>query len=279
MKNLARASAAMATLCLLAAGTVSSGNAQQQGLPPQLENVGIDQKLDHQIPLDLTFTDDGGNPVALKNYFGDKPVIMVLAYYECPMLCTLVLNGLLRAMRAMNFDAGDEFNVVTVSIDHDETTELARAKKREYIGNYEREGAEKGWWFLTGEEPNIRKLADAVGFRYNYDPETDEFAHAAAIMVATSEGRLARYFYGVEYSPKDLRLGLVEASKGKIGSPVDQVLLFCFHYDPTTGKYGLVIWRVVQLAGIVTVLGLLALIFFMTVGPRLKRRLAQPQRA
>lgn len=264
--------------CTVATGIAKPAHAQEE-LPPQLENVGIDQRLDEQLPLSLRFTDDRGKEIQLKDYFGDRPVILVLAYYECPMLCTLVLNGLLRAMRVMNLDAGEDFNVVTVSIDPGETTELAQAKKREYLSKYQREGAETGWWFLTGEEENIHKLADAVGFRYNYDPESDQFAHAAAIMIATPEGRLARYYYGVEYSPKDLRLGLIEASEGNIGSPVDQILLFCFHYDPTTGKYGLVIWRVIQLAGGLTVLGLGILVFFVSRGQRLKRKMAQAQRA
>lgn len=232
------------------------GRSQTQDLPNQLLGVGIDQKLDGQIPLDLPFVDEAGRPVTIGSYFGETPVVLVLAYYECPMLCTLVLNGLVRAMRAINFDLGDEYRVVTVSIDPGEAPQLAAAKRKEYLKTYDREGTEDGWAFLTGKEADIHKLADAVGFRYKYDPETDQYAHAAAIMVATPEGRLARYFYGVEYPPKDLRLGLMEASERKIGSPVDQVLLFCFHYDPLTGKYGLAIMKVIQIAGVLTVVGI-----------------------
>ena len=226
----------------------------QTARPPLLTNVGIDQRLNEQVPLDLNFRDETGKAVRLREYFGEKPVILVLAYYECPMLCTQVLNGLTRSLQGMTLDVGKEFNVVTVSINPRETPELARAKKRIYTGIYGRPLGEQGWHFLTGEQPSIQALARAVGFRYAFDPESGQYAHASVIMVLTPEGRLSRYFFGIQYHSRDLRLSLVEASEGKIGSAVDHILLFCYHYDPATGKYGLVILNIVRAAGLVTVL-------------------------
>jgi protein SCO1/2 len=234
----------------LQAAAVADG---RNDTPAQLKNVGIDQRLNEQVPLDTTFKDEYGRIVQLENYFGKRPVVLVLAYYDCPMLCGLVLQGLATAMRQMSFDAGDQYNVVTVSFNPRETPELAAATKSKYVKQYGRPGGETGWHFLTGEEPDIKRLTSAVGFRYSYDPVSGQYAHAAGIMVVTPEGRLARYFYGIEYSPRDLRLALVEASQRKIGNPVDAVLLFCCRYDPVTGKYGLVVTRVLQLAGLVTV--------------------------
>lgn len=218
--------------------------------------VGLDQRLNEQLPLDLSFRDETGKPVYLRDYFGEKPVVLALVYYQCPMLCTLVLNGLLRSLRALSFTAGTEFTVVTVSFDPRETSALAATKKAAYLQDYARPGAETGWHFLTGEEPAIQQLTQAVGFRYVYDAKADQYAHASGIIVLTPQGRIARYFYGVEYAPRDLRLGLVEASANKIGSPVDQLLLLCYHYDPATGKYGVLITNVIRLAGVATVLGL-----------------------
>ncbi len=225
-------------------------------LPPQLRDVGIEQRLNQQAPLDLTFRDEAGRAVRLGDYFGKRPVVLSLVYYDCPMLCTLVLNGLVRALRAVSFEPGRDFESVTVSFDPRETPALAAAKKQTYLERYRRAGAEGGWHFLTGGQEAVRRLTEAVGFRYTFDPQTGQFAHASAIMVLTPEGRLSRYFYGIEYSARDLRLGLVEASAGKIGSPVDQVLLYCFHYDPQTGKYGMVIMNTVRAAGLATVLAL-----------------------
>jgi protein SCO1/2 len=215
--------------------------------------IGIDQKLDEQLPLDLVFNNEKDRQVALREYFGDKPVALSLVYYECPMLCTQVLNGLLRSLQTLAFDVGREFEVVTVSFDPGETPALAAAKKKEYLKRYDREGAEKGWHFLTGTQDQIDRLTKAVGFRYQYDAETDNYVHASGIMVLTPQGKLARYFYGIEYAPKDLRLGLIEAADNKIGSPVDQLLLLCYRYDPTTGKYGLVIMNSLRIAGFATV--------------------------
>lgn len=222
--------------------------------PELLKQVGIDQKLNDEIPLDLTFRDEHGQTVQLARYFGSKPVILTLVYYNCPMLCTQVLNGLDRSLKLIPLTLGKDFNVVTVSIDPTERPVLAEAKQAMYTGMYGRPGAAEGWHFLTGDEPQIKALTQAVGFRYAYDSESKQFAHASVIMVLTPDGRLSRYFYGIEYPQRDLRLGLVEASQGKISSPVDAILLFCYHYDPHTGKYGLVISRVLQLTGGLTVL-------------------------
>lgn len=237
---------------------------QAQGRPQLLRDVGIDQKLNGQIPLDLTFRDETGRTVPLAEYFGGKPVVLTLVYYECPMLCTQVLNGLLRSFQSLKFDVGKQFNVVAVSINPREKPDLAKAKQEVYVGLYGRDGAAaQGWHFLTGEESQIQRLAQAVGYRYAYDPETGQYAHASGIMVLTPQGRISKYFYGIQYPPRDLRLGLVEASANKIGSPSDQVLLFCYHYDPTTGKYGLVISNVLKLGGLATVLALGALLLVM----------------
>ena len=232
----------------------------QSGLPPDLQEVGIDQRLGDQVPRDLFFRDETGNPVRLGVYFDRKPVILALVYFQCPMLCTQVLNGLLSSLRALSFDVGDEFEVLAVSFDPGETPILAASKKDEYIRSYGRVGAADGWHFLTGTPAAIARLTDAVGFRYKYNPETQQFAHASGIIVLTPGGKIARYYLGIEYPPRDLRLGLVEASSGKIGSPVDQILLYCFQYDPATGRYSLAILNVVRIAGIATLLGLGTLI-------------------
>ena len=239
---------------LLLSLAVSAPLGAQRLQKEMIETIGIDQHLGEQLPLDLTFTDETGNQVQLGRYFKDKPVILTLVYYECPMLCTQVLNGLLSSLRMLSFDVGSEFEVVAVSFDPGETHELAAPKKREYVKRYRREGSEKGWHFLTGSQDQIDKLTQAVGFRYEYDQEADEYIHASGIVVLTPEGQLARYFYGIEYSPKDLRLGLVEASNNVIGSAVDQLLLLCYHYDPSVGKYGLVIINTIRVAGAATVL-------------------------
>jgi protein SCO1 len=232
-------------------------------LPAPLQKVGIEQRLDENIPLELAFTDEGGNSVQLKDYFGKKPVILAFVYYECPALCTLVLNGLLRTLRALSFSIGREFEVVTVSFDPGETAELAKVKKQAYVDSYHRPGASEAWHFLTGTESSIRRLTKAVGFNYVYDAKTDEFAHASAIMVLTPKGKIARYFYGIEYSVRDLKWALMEASQNRIGSLVDQVMIFCFHYDPTSGKYGFAIMNTLRVAGLLTVLLLGGFIFLM----------------
>ena len=232
----------------------SNGAALQSNASALLSQVGLDQKLNQSVPLDLSFRDESGKTVKLGDYFGEKPVILTLVYYQCPMLCTQVLNAVERGLTNVSLDIGKQFQVVTVSIDPRDTPELARTKKNMYVGLYGRPGAADGWHFLTGDEPAIQQLAQAVGFRYAYDPQSGQFAHASGIMLLTPEGKISRYFYGVQYPSRDLRLGLVEASAGKIGTPVDQVLLYCFHYDPATGKYGMVIQNVIRVAGVLTVL-------------------------
>lgn len=234
--------------------------------PSILRDVGIDQKLNSQIPLDLIFRDENGNAVRLGEYFGHKPVILVLAYYDCPMLCTLVLNGLVHSLKEIKFNVGQQFEVVTVSFDPSEKPSLAAAKKAIYVSLYDRAGAAEGWHFLTGEETSIDQLTHAVGFHYNYDPQTQQYIHATGIMVLTPDGRLARYFYGVRYPSGNLRLGLVEASQGKIGSPVDGVLLYCSQYDPATGKYSVIISRVLKIAAVMTILSLGSLVLAMSLG-------------
>lgn len=235
-------------------------------IPSILRDVGIDQKLNDQIPLDLVFRDESGSTVHLGEYFGQKPVILVLAYYDCPMLCTLVLNGLVHSLKEMNFSVGQQFEVVTVSFDPTEKPALAAAKKAIYVSLYDRPGAAAGWHFLTGDEPSIHQLTQAVGFHYNYDPQTRQYIHATGIMVLTPGGRLARYFYGIRYPAGNLRLGLVEASQGKIGSPVNEVLLYCSQYDPATGKYSVIISHVLKLAALVTILCLGVLVLAMSLG-------------
>ncbi len=228
----------------------------QPVLPASLRDVGFDQKLDTQVPLELTFRDEDGRAVRLRDYFDGKPMILVLAYYRCPMLCDQVLNGLVRAMLDLPFDAGKEFDVLTVSFDPREQPALAAAKKKNYLERYGRPGAERGWHFLTGDEDNIQRLAQAVGFRYRYDAKNDQYAHASGIMLLTPDGKLSRYFFDVRFAPRDLRLGLVEASEQRIGSPADQVLLYCFHYDPIEGRYGPTIINFVRAGGVLTMIGI-----------------------
>ena len=232
------------------------------GLPKALNGVGIDQKLNEQLPFDLELKNENGEPVKLGDYFGKKPVMLSLVYYECPMLCNQVLNGMVTAFRVMSFSPGNEFDVVTVSFDPRETPALAAAKKKtyvEYLPQAKRANAYAGWHFLTADEDAIRRITDAVGFRYHWDEATNQFAHASAVYVATPQGKLARYFYGIEYAPRDLRLGLIEAADNRIGSPMDQLLLYCYHYDPATGKYGAVVMRMMQIGGVLTLVAMVGM--------------------
>lgn len=222
--------------------------------PPFLRDVGIDQRLGQQLPLDAIFQDEQGRPVRLGQYFGARPVILVLAYYNCPMLCTQVLGGLVSSLRVLSFDAGKDFNVVAVSFDPRDRPADAAAKKAPYVAEYGRPGAAAGWHFLTGSSASIERLTGAVGFHYKYDESLGQFAHASAITVATPGGKLSHYFYGIEYAPRDLRLALIEASGNRIGSPVDQILLYCYHYDPKVGKYGAVVMNMLRFGGVVVVL-------------------------
>jgi protein SCO1/2 len=228
-----------------------------------LKDVGIDQKLDVQVPPDLVFRDAEGRDVRLGDYFGKRPMILALVYYKCPMLCTMVLNDLTRAMNSMKMNCGEQFDILTVSFDPNETPSLAVDKKNQYIRAYRRAHAEQGWHFLTGSQASITTLTNAVGFRYAWDPKFKQFAHASGLIILTPEGKTSRYFYGIDYAPSDLQLSLDEASHGKETSVSDRILLFCFHYDPTTGRYSLMITRLVQLGGIVTCLLLGSYMFWM----------------
>ncbi len=234
------------------------------GLPPMLRNVSFDPQLNSAMPLDLAFRDENGRAVRLGDYFGRKPVILALVYYQCPMLCNQVLAGLVSSLRVLSFDAGKEFSVLAVSFNPRETPAMAATKKQDTLERYHRPGAEEGWHFLTGDDSSIAALTQAVGFRYAYDAKTGQYAHASGILVLTPQGRISRCFYGIEYAPRDLRLGLVEASANKIGTPVDHLLLFCYQYNPATGKYGALVIRLVRLGGILAVLGVaLAIVLFL----------------
>jgi protein SCO1/2 len=262
-------------LAMTAALGFTTGSALGQGMtngimsppasvrPPGLNHVGIQQNLNQPIPLELMFKDDLGRSVRLGDYFRNKPVILNLVYYNCPMLCGEVLSGLEHSLRMMKLDVGKDFDVITVSFDPRETPEMAAKKKAEYLKRYKRAGAEQGWHFLVGQQDAIDALTRAAGFQYQYDEKTRQFAHATAILIVTPEGRIAQYYYGVEYPPKDLRLGLVEAGQSRIGNVVDQLLLYCYHYDPTQGKYSATILGVLRLAGVATMLSLGTLIFVM----------------
>jgi protein SCO1/2 len=229
--------------------------------PAILERVGIDQKIGQQLPLDLRFKDDEGKDVRLGDYFGGKPVVLALAYYECPMLCTQVLNGMTSALKELPLNAGSDYEVVVVSINPKEAFRLAQVKKAMYVKDYGRPQTAAGWHFLTGTEPAIASLASAIGFRYAYDESLQQYAHAAAVYVATPKGVVARYLMGIDYPSRDLRLAIVEASNNQLGSVADKVLLLCYHYDPMTGKYGAATLNAVRVGFIATVGGFLTFLF------------------
>lgn len=235
------------------------------GLPPQLKTVGIEQKLGEQLPLDAAFQDENGETVKLGSYFNrKKPVVLALVYYECPMLCNEVLNGLTGSLKGVSFDAGNEFDVVAISFDARENDKpgLAKSKKESYLNRYGRGGeAANGWHFLTGTQSEIDKVTQAVGFNYIYDEKTNQFAHAGGIMITTPEGKLSRYLYGIDYAPKDLKFSLMDSAQEKIGNPVEQLFLYCFHYDPASGKYGLAILRALRLMAVATVFGIVGMLF------------------
>jgi len=239
---------------------VAAGEDQR---PAILRDVAFDQRLGAEVPLDVGFRDETGATVTLRSYLGDKPVLLVPAYYECPMLCTIVLNGVVSALRALPFDVGKEFRVVTFSFNPRETSELAAAKKATYLEDYRRSGAAAGWHFLVGDEPSIAALTQAIGFRYAWDEASKQYAHASGIVVLTPAGRISHYFFGVEFPPRDLRLALVEASGEHIGSLVDQLLLFCFHYDPATGRYSRLALNAVRAGGVLTLAVLVAFVVLM----------------
>ena len=235
--------------------SMHDANSKPAPLPDGLQGVTIEQRLNQQAPLNLVFRDEFGRSLPLSTYFhGNKPVVLALVYYTCPMLCNLVLMGMESSLRAISLNPGRDFEIVAVSFDPHDTPEIAAGKRESYLRRYRRPDTANGWHFLTGDEANIKALTAAVGFRYKLDKTTGQYAHASAIMILTPEGKLSRYFYGVEYAPRDVRLGLVEASQNKIGSPVDQILLFCYHYDPATGKYGAIAMNMVRFGGATFVL-------------------------
>lgn len=264
MKTRRLSRSVLSALAVLAAFAAAPARAQNQEVRGEvkspevglLRQVSFAQNLDAQLPLDTVLRDESGREVKIGEYFGKRPVILLFAYYECPMLCTLELNGLVRNLRVLSMSAGKEFEIVTVSIDPTETPALARVKKAGYVKKYDRPGAEEGWHFLTGDEASIRRLADTVGFKYVYDPKSRQYAHPAGLVVTTPQGRLARYIYGVDFPANNLRWSLVDASAGKIGSPVDKVLLMCFHYDPSTGRYNFAVMSAVRLLGVATLAAL-----------------------
>jgi protein SCO1/2 len=263
--------AALVTLAALAvapAGAVTNGPEQPAPLvgPKVLvDQVGIDQNLGQQLPLDLTFRDDAGKTVKLGDYFkgpSGRPVLMTFVYYECPMLCKLAMGDLVRALNAMPLTAGRDFDIVTVSIDPAETPEQAAKKKRAYLKEHHRAEAERGWHFLTGDQQNIAALTKAAGFRYTWDDKFKQYVHASGLMIASPDGRLTRYFYGVDYRPTDLRLSLVEAADGKVGGVVEQVMLYCMEWNPATSKYTNDVLALLRVAGVITILGIGGMLVF-----------------
>lgn len=247
------------------------GHTERQLSVEELQRIGFDQRLDNAIPLDLPFRDESGKRVRVGDYFSSHPVILVPLYYHCPNLCPLVLKGLADGLRDLPFRAGEQFNVLALSIDPRETPALALDAKTKALAEYGRPDEDQGWHFLTGEEGSIEQLTHAIGFRYFYEAAHDEYAHGSAIVVLTGGGRIARYLFGVAYPTRDLRLALVEAADGRIGSPVDQFLLRCFHYDPKTGKYTFAVLEALKIAGSATVLLLAALVAFLLYEERRRR--------
>jgi protein SCO1 len=243
-------------------------------IPVPLREIGFDQNIGDRVPLDAPFRDESGAAVRLGDYFGRRPVVMVFAYYDCPMLCTLSINGLASALNILSLDAGRDFDVVIVSFNPRDTPATATAKKAAYLSRYKRAGAEAGWHFLSGDRESIDRVTRAAGFRYTWDEDTKQFAHPAGVMVLTPEGQLARYLFGIEYGPRDLRFALVEASARKLGSRIDSLLLYCYHYDPMTGRYGLAVMRAIRLAGGVTILALGSFIVIML---RREKRIPSPE--
>jgi protein SCO1/2 len=219
------------------------------------DKVDFEQRLNQQVPLDLTFNDENGQPVQLKQYFGSKPVLLTLVYFQCPMLCSQVLNGVAGALNGIvRFNVGRDFDVLTVSFDPRDTPTNAADSKKTYLARYRRPGAAQGWHFLTGKQDQIEALTRAVGFRYAWDPEIQQYAHASGIMLLTPDGRVSRYFYGIEYAPRDIQFGVIDASQGKVGNLVDKVLLYCYHYDPARGKYGAVVFNILRISALATLL-------------------------
>ncbi len=241
-------------------------------LPERFEGVGIDQRIGETIPLDVQFLDEEGRKIELSQYFGDKPVIIAPVYYRCPMLCQLVIEGFTRGLKALKFTADTEYELIAYSFDSREGPLVAKEKKAEAVQRFDREGAEEGWHFLTGSEAEIEKLSDALGFHYQWDATSQQFVHAASLVILTPAGKIARYLYGVEYLPRDLRLSLVEASENKLGSPIDQVLLYCYKYNPAVGKYNALTMNLLRIGGTITLVALASIIFIMMRAERQRSR-------
>lgn len=276
-RSMVLATALVASLAMVTAADARYGKQERTqddgSLPGPLREVGFDQNLGDDLPLDIAFTDEKGESVTLGRYFEPgRPVVLALVYFDCPMLCNMILNGLISSLDILTFEPGTDYDVVVVSFDPTEDHYLAAAKKRGYMEQFGRPGTEDGFHFLTGDQANIDALTDAVGFRYVYDEESDEFAHASGVTVVTPEGQISRYLFGVEYAPKDLRLALVESAESKIGSAVDQLLLFCYAYDPATGQYGAATMNLIRLGGAITLLAILA---FIIVSRRRDRNVAR----
>jgi protein SCO1/2 len=257
--SLLAAGALLASGAAGAESTVVPGNT----MPGPLKAVHYDQRLGEQVPLDLPFRDEAGRAVKLGDYFGKRPAVLVLAYYRCPMLCDMVMQAVESGLKPVSLDPGKDFDVIVASIDPEDTPERAMMKRRDILERYARPGTEPGWHFLTGAQPSIHRLANAVGFQYVYDPQLHQFAHAAGVVLLTPGGVVSRYFFGIEYPPRDLRLGLVEASGGKVGGLVDQVLLYCFHYDPVMGRYSAITLNIMRVAAVATVIGLVLFIVLL----------------
>jgi protein SCO1/2 len=259
-----------------AAGYKRDPGMVSSAVPAPLREIGFDQNLDRPVPLDVVLTDESGRSRPLGAYFGRRPVVLLFAYFDCPMLCTQVINGLATALDVLTLEPGEDFEILTVSFDPHDTPATASAKKAHYIERYKRPGAAAGWHFLTGDQSAVDRLTKAAGFRYTWDAQTKQFAHPTGVLVLTPEGRIARYLFGIEYGPRDLRLALVDASAGRVGSKVDALLLYCYHYDPMTGRYGFAVMRAVRIAGAGTVLAIGSFVFVML---RRERRGALPARA
>ena len=265
--------------CVVVAALCATAEAQQQpgmpgsmghqtgivasNVPPQFKEVTFAQRLNQQLPLDATFRDETGRTVALGDYFGEKPVVLAFVYYQCPMLCSQTMNGISSALKVVPFTPGEDFEVVLVSFDPRDTPEAANAKKRAHMQHWSAQDTAEGWHFLTGDEATIRRVTSAAGFTYTWDEASGQFAHVSGLLTLTPDGRLSRYFYGVEYSPKELRMALVESGEGKVGSAVEELLLYCFQYDPTSGRYGLVVMNLVRLGGLVTMVLVAGFVFAM----------------
>jgi len=229
-----------------------TGGIVASNVPPAMSHVTFSQRLGEKLPLDAKFKDESGRDVVLGEYFGKKPVVLAFVYFQCPMLCPLVMNGISSALKVVPFTAGREFDVVLISFDHRDTPEAANAKKRAHLQHWEVPETADGWHFLTGTESEIQRVSSAAGFIYQWDEESQQFAHVSGVLVMTPDGRLSRYFYGVEFSPKDLRLAIVDSSQGRLGSVVEELLLYCFHYDPSSGKYGAAFMNIMRLGGVLT---------------------------